>query len=318
MAQIDKFIGQYKENGVVTATLRFVRSKYNLGCNPKNMPFLCKVLQTHNTFDDCGVTSDDDTLIREVEQKLDSLDDKSKEQFAMRLIVAFGPVFNVLHPIAQKARLQAEIAEFEQEKQNGNCPTACENMIARIKRKIQDAENVSCHLHDTLFSVSDNAEWMKEGTRESYLHYYIIAATTFANRLDAALLMRGIDFMELQKTCGVYIRPNRALPDLVPYIGSMELTKYYFGRIKTKAITKQWTDDLRAYFNKPDERLAMLVGRSDDDIVKVLRAWAQERVEKDGRPIFRTTPSSDKCGFANAMEKNGLIHSAANTFRRKI
>lgn len=88
--------------------------------------------------------------------------------------------------------------------------------------------------------------------------------------------------------------------------------------VEAKSSTRQWTDGLRAYFNKPEERLAMLVGRSDDDIVKVLRAWAQERVEKDGRPIFRTTPSSDKCGFANAMEKNGLIHSAANTFRRKI
>lgn len=301
---------------MVTATLRFVLSKYNLGYKPK-MPFLCEVLKTYNAFDDCGVTSDDNTLIQEVEQKLDSLGDKSKEQFAMRLIVAFISVFDVLNPITQKARLQAEIDGLEQEKQTGNDTIACDNMIARRKQIIQDAENASERLHNILFKISDDAEWMKYGTPENALHNYVTAATTFARRLDAALLMRGIDFMELQKTCGVYIQPNRVLHDLVPYIGSVELAKYYLERIETKANAKQGTDNLRAFFNKPDERITMLYGRSENDILKALKTWKQERFEKDGRPIFKVYPSDNKRAFAKAMEENGLI-SKADSFRKKL
>lgn len=87
--------------------------------------------------------------------------------------------------------------------------------------------------------------------------------------------------------------------------------------VEAKVATQQWTDDLRAIFNKPDERITMLYGRSENDILKALKTWKQERFEKDGRPIFKVYPSDNKRAFAKAMEENGLI-SKADSFRKKL
>lgn len=87
--------------------------------------------------------------------------------------------------------------------------------------------------------------------------------------------------------------------------------------VEAKVATRQWTDSLRQYFNNPNERIAMLYCRSDDDILKALRTWEQDRFEKDGRPIFKIHPFNNKQAFAKAMEENGLI-SKADSFRKKL
>ena len=47
----------------------------------------------------------------------------------------------------------------------------------------------------------------------------------FINRLDALLLEYGIDFMELQKNCGITLKEQRSIDDVAPYVGSPELAQ---------------------------------------------------------------------------------------------
>lgn len=57
----------------------------------------------------------------------------------------------------------------------------------------------------------------------------------YGNRLDALLLQFGIDFMQMQRDCGITLHKYRTITDIAPYIGTIELTQRYIDNLATPA-----------------------------------------------------------------------------------
>lgn len=103
------------------------------------------------------------------------------------------------------------------------------------------------------------------------------------------------------------------------YLGHSVDEPQQYTDVEAKVATQQWTDSLRQYFNRPDERIAMFVGLPDNNIGQLVRSWANtSRYEKDGRPIFRKNPYNNKSRFAKVMKENGLIEKDADYFRQLL
>lgn len=173
---------------------------------------------------------------------------------------------------------------------------------------IEDAASVAI---ERLVDMMYNAR-LRIANNNKAIHNEIVLAralsmyTTYVSQLDLEFHLDG-EVIRKMKILGIY--PNEPQQD-----ADVEAKECQ----DTNTGNRQWTDSLRQYFNRPDERIAMLAGRSDDDIIHVLKEWKKERNEESGIPIFKQNPYNNKSKFAKAMKENGLIENTPNTFRQSL
>ena len=108
---------------------------------------------------------------------------------------------------------------------------ACNDMIERRKEQMDWVLYVNRRFCELTGKVEDGARWMQKGTVEYCLSAFVRIMGKFANRLDALLLVYGIDLMRLQEVSGLYIKSYRQIADIYIYIGSWELAQRYINAL---------------------------------------------------------------------------------------
>lgn len=194
----------------------------------------------------------DSPIIAEIENNLkECASEPEKLIYLFSLITPFGNWAMLVHPKAQIERYRAAIAECKQrlrewqnERQFIDENTgkdvnpreqigACENIIKECNEFIQRLEDNSKRFDEIINAAipGNTVEWC--------CFKWFSYALKFANRLDALLLTYGIDLIELQKRCGVYLKNSRSISDVEYYIGSIDLAEYYISSLPTTGHNKR-------------------------------------------------------------------------------
>lgn len=255
------FFKAFELGGAANMCLKWVRHKYDLEFLPKgNNASIEDVEKMYDEMEQVSIdytnrfdfktieNGVDSPIIAEIENNLkECTSEPEKLRYLFSLITPFGNWAMMLHPKAQIERYRAAIAECEQrlrEWQNkrqfidGNTGKvvnpqeqveACENAIQEYREWIQRLDDNSKRFKEIIYATTSGS------TVEWCCFKWFSYVLQYANRLDALLLTYGIDLIELQKRCGVYLLDSRSITDVEYYIGSLELAKYYIGLLPRPA-----------------------------------------------------------------------------------
>lgn len=250
-----RFLEAFSFGGVVSKCIDWMRYTYQLNSpnkkplNDKDKAF-CKrlmgeILEATNAFDDSVLYGEDSPLMNEIEANLNECQtDAQKERYLFSLLKPFGlwgcDIASIYTPIAERNHLNKEIEYYANEmalwatntkdNQAKEQIDACREMIKDRKERIEWVNHVNSRFVEITNGSGVEAKWMQEGTVESCLHAFVRVMKVFADRLDALLLINGIDLLALQNTSGLYLKRTRLTADVVPYIGSFELAQEYINR----------------------------------------------------------------------------------------
>ena len=244
--------------GVAYNAIEAVRELHDLHLSTKSMQLAGKWLHYYSevlpkqvqeqteVFDfstvDSGRVS---PIIAEIDKDLRGIAGGDRERYLLSLLTPFAGLAKIYNPTAEINRLQTAIEGLESnrtiwESQPQDKPLfningepaaspkeqaeACSGMIERYRGSIERLNYINRRFCDVL----DNSE---RGTIEYFCNVWVSAAIQFANRLDALLLTRGIDLLQLQDLSGIYLKDRREITDVDFYIGSVELAQYYINAL---------------------------------------------------------------------------------------
>ena len=78
----------------------------------------------------------------------------------------------------------------------------------------------------------------------------------------------------------------------------------------------RYSDDLIKLFNGNTNLIKQLIGKSDNDIARLIKKWAKE-IDKFGKPLIENPDNyGNKQKFANALLANGIVKNS--NFRIKL
>lgn len=262
---------------VVSKCIVWMRYTYQLNSpnkkplNDKDKAF-CKrlmgeILEATNAFDDSVLYGENSPLMKEIEANLNECQtDAQKERYLFSLLKPFGlwgcGIASIYTPIAEINHLNKEIEHYANEmalwatntkdNQAKEQIDACREMIKDRKEQIEWVNHVNSRFVEITNGSGVEAKWMQKGTVENCLHAFVRIMKGFADRLDALLLINGIDLLELQKTSGIYLKRTRLVADVEPYIGSFELVQEYINRLHKEPQQEQATNS-KTSNNEPIE-----------------------------------------------------------------
>lgn len=243
-----EYFKAFERGGTAYKCVEVIKRKYDLGYLPQNTPeeenevaqlspeeererkewehfynvvLPDQVIRETESFDfsaiDGGRIS---RIIEEIEANLSECNNEAdRERYLFSLLSPFESTINFCYPIANIERLEQAINECKASNDQSEACAYYQKGLDRIKH-IQDRLNDLC--------------WQKheKGTIEYCFMRWFGSAKAFSNRLDALLLTYGIDLLELQKKCGIYIKPKcRSIADVAYYIGSYELAQHYINTL---------------------------------------------------------------------------------------
>jgi hypothetical protein len=255
---VTAFLSAYEMGGVAYNAIEAVRELHDLHLSTKSMQLAGKWLHYYSevlpkqvqeqteAFDfstvDSGRVS---PIIAEIDKDLRGIAGGDRERYLFSLLTPFAGLAKIYNPTAEINRLQTAIEGLESnrtiwESQPQDKPLfningepaaspkeqaeACSGMIERYRGSIERLNYINRRFCDVL----DNSE---RGTIEYFCNVWVSAAIQFANRLDALLLTRGIDLLQLQDLSGIYLKDRREITDVDFYIGSVELAQYYINAL---------------------------------------------------------------------------------------
>lgn len=78
-----------------------------------------------------------------------------------------------------------------------------------------------------------------------------------------------------------------------------------------------YSDDLIKLFNGNTNLIKQLIGKSDNDIARLIKNWAKEK-DKFEKPLIENPENGLKSRFAKELKANGIIKQSEKTFRTKL
>ncbi len=206
------------------------------------------ILEATEAFDDGVLIYTESPLIDEIERNLNECQtDKQKERYIFSLLKPFSEISSIYCPTATVNRRKKDIQGCESDRKHwealppdkilfntaGNQSgtpkeqiEACDSFIDRYKKDIDRAYYINSQ-----FCKITGQQVNEKGSVEHCLEQFVRVQVMFANRLDALLLIYGIDLMRLQKESGIYLKQYRCITDVDFYIGSLELSQKYIDEL---------------------------------------------------------------------------------------
>ena len=257
------FFKAFEFGEVVHKCIDYIRVKYDLGYMPRGnnktelnekwqnyydvvLPKL--ILEATEAFDDGVLIYTESPLIDEIERNLNECQtDKQKERYIFSLLKPFSEISSIYCPTATVNRRKKDIQDCESDRKHwealppdkilfdtaGNQSgtpkeqiEACNSFIDRYKKDIDRAYYINSQ-----FCKITGQQVNEKGSVEHCLEQFVRVQVMFANRLDALLLIYGIDLMRLQKESGIYLKQYRCITDVDFYIGSLELSQKYIDEL---------------------------------------------------------------------------------------
>lgn len=284
------------------------------------------ILKKTEAFNDKVIMNMDSPLMDEIEANLNECKTEvEREIYLFSLLKPFGDIpsgcgiARIYHPKAEIKRLKSEIVELERDKAfwqereedepvedvNGKFVgiskeqiEAYNDMIERRKEQMDWVLYVNRRFCELTGKGEDGARWMQKGTVEYCLSAFVRIMSKFANRLDALLLVYGIDLMRLQEVSGLYMKGYRRIADVYIYIGSWELAQRYIN-----ALPKQIES------NKEVELANESQQELQKEIYKIsLPSETNEKVSKRGRQ----SKSFESCLIDDDISKLEALRNVMN------
>lgn len=213
------FFKPFEWQGAVETCLRKIKHKYNL------------IPESEDWWDEDCDNYLQEVIIRDVwsfDEEIERIDD-----FGDKLFEEIEDNLNECkNDIQRNKYLYSLLARF------GDAPNGCGlasavnpiHLLGRndvSKEKQEAAENVRKKLNEITTQLDVDARCCIDGTEENYFLKFECAMYKFGSRLDALLLMYGIDMMKLQEESGIYLIKERNMNECAMYIGGYELANKY-------------------------------------------------------------------------------------------
>lgn len=241
-----EFLSAFKFGGLVNVCIDWIRYNYDLPCVQREDGKTEKEIYEGTKQEACYnklpqlIVQDfkawnygdivyfaDSALIEEIEANLEErrADSMRLERYLLSLLTPFAEptkgcgLAKVLCPFAEVQRLQEQVERYKDNTER----------IERYQKQIEWERYVSDRFMQIL------AENLGEDNVEGCMGELWIAAHRFAAVLDAVLLKFGIDFMQVQKDCGVYLIERRSAEHkqrLSQYLGTAEIMQRYLERLE--------------------------------------------------------------------------------------
>jgi len=261
------FLNAYRLGGVVHNCIDYIRNKYDLGLTINETPLsmewqkfydvtLPEIIKNQKLlFDDYDIYYLDSPLIDEIKKDLEKITDlDKKELYVYNLLTPFKEISDKLNPIAAIERLDKDIQKLEMYKEFWRKPPpnkplidannkrhsdpqtqieACETMSKWRKRDKERIIYISTRFREII-----NQEKSDKNSVEDCFIFFFRVAIKFWERIDALLLENGLDLVQLQRNCGVYIFNYRTKGYRGLYLGTEELEEYLEKLSKERETTK--------------------------------------------------------------------------------
>lgn len=348
-----RFLEAFSFGGVVSKCIDWMRYTYQLPTmkpsshnkkplTDKDKAF-CKqlleeILEATKAFDDSVLYGEDSSLMDEIESNLNECQtDAQKERYLFSLLKYFGVngcgIASIYTPMAEKNQLNEEIEQYAKEialwatdsddSQAQQHIDACREMIKDRKAQIEWVNYVNSRFVEIANGCGEEAKWMQEGTVESCLHAFVRIMRVFANRLDALLLIYGIDLLALQNKSGIYLKRNRLITNVQDYIGSRELAQYYIDKLpiqehqqETSLNTEPQQKELKDLLPKElraDEAVKVFLNAMDAQLITLSPNGLMWNDSKQLLAYFATR-MSDKFKLSTTFDKDGNKTTAWKPF----
>lgn len=350
------FFKAFEYRGVVNNCIECMRYKYNLPSirptkghkQPKDkrlerlyseiMPK--QILEATSTFDDSVIYGNDSPLITEIEANLNECPTSTqRDRYLFSLLKPFGMgpcgcgIARIYTPIAEINTLKAEIDGYEKEKafwqtnskdsQAKEQIDACTYFINDRKEQADWIQHVNNRFIALTSDCKEGAMCMQKGTVECCLKAFVGVMRVFANRLDALLLIYGIDLLALQNKSGIYLKRNRLITNVQDYIGSRELAQYYIDKLpiqehqqETSLNTEPQQKELKDLLPKElraDEAVKVFLNAMDAQLITLSPNGLMWNDSKQLLAYFATR-MSDKFNLSTTLDKDGNKTTAWKPF----
>ncbi len=189
------------------------------GLNPEEKDSLTKEIE--DAFDNWQF--DNRALFDEITANLEEpMSEQQRERYCFSLITPFGEYSKTLHPKWIIGKSQESI----------NYRQRIGGDVSYLERQIEKSNRRADKYKDLAFSIGK-----QEGNEDEsvFFEFAQIVCVEYANILDAAFVMFGLDLKQLQDKCCVWIKQDwqhelRVL-DVGHYVGSEALAEEYLSRL---------------------------------------------------------------------------------------
>lgn len=255
----NKFVEPYRPFGVVSDCISYMRHHYDLGFSQQKKNLSEKWNNYYNTvlpkqikerYDMCdngGVSCFNSPLMNEIEANLcECKSDAEQKRYLYSLLTPFKEIVSVYNPIAEIKQIEGRIEEVNANRKIWKSCTntderakaqveACDSQVEREQGKIELYSRISNEFRCLTGEFSEGAKWMQEGTVEQCMSDFWCNAHRFGIRLYVLLLTYGIDYMAIQKECGIYLVNRVHIADIEGFVGTRELAQEYLNKLHVQS-----------------------------------------------------------------------------------
>lgn len=255
----------------------------------------------------------------EIAQAIDNRPDNAVQRYIFDILSYFKEFSDAYYPYALIDRWNGYISEYKgllNVITDKTEKAAYDKTISMYEKQIQQAQEAAAKYEDIALTFKDKSF---VGSSFRVLVWWI---HRFANILDAELAKRGIDLMQLQKECGIYVKSPMCSEytrktDIMYLIGSYELADYYINALHIQVNENKYSKSLLTLFHNHTELIDELVGKPDKEIANLIKRWAKEK-DRLGKPLIEDPKNNLRQRFADELKKAGIISLSARTFRNKL
>lgn len=97
----------------------------------------------------------------------------------------------------------------------------------------------------------------------------------------------------------------------------LEKTTFPNTSLEINVAQRIYPQNLLSLFRGHKELIDSLIGKSDNEIAKLITGWAKQK-DKSGKPLIENPSNRMQSKFAKELKQNGLIGLSEESFRRKL
>lgn len=249
-----EFFKAFERGGVVEKSIDWVRDVYNVPClrglaeRDRETLFQKRcwsdsqyieattqcIVEATEDFNDFGVTDIHSPLMEEIEKNLievkDNEDEKNRYLFDILSSVGNSEIMYVFSERIAIQEIEREIENIKGESKYKEKPNH-KKLTDDCKEKLKIYEKERKWRKFVVEMFWDVTKGAENGTIEHCLSLFQEYFWRFANHLDALLLKYGIDLLELQNRCNIYLIVERNTFTLAEILGSNAIVQYYIDRL---------------------------------------------------------------------------------------
>ena len=184
-----------------------------------------------------GLEVDFGKMFEEITANLDEpMTDQQRERYCFSLITPFEAYSNTLYPRVLIGKSQESLTRLQ-----GIDGT--DKLVSIYENQIKDANERA----NKYFGLGFGADGLLTSDEAKSIFFELAQIVTgYANMIDAALVMYGLDLKQLQERCGVRIKQFiggeaeksvRAM-QIKGYVGSLTLAEVYISRLEPQEVTE--------------------------------------------------------------------------------